>query len=173
MNEQIEKSLMTYEIAAKINPDFPSNLWNFVRCQSDHNISIEKLNNAISRNPGNPMLRRHLFWAYMQNDEVDLAKDQMIYALDHFHDKMTVGFAEMYASLGKNDEAIRWIKKAMALPLKSIESMFITVGIAAFLIAAIDTFDSFSFLTKSSIAILNSFDLSVINPDWTRNKIRR
>ena len=36
----------------------------------------------------------------------------MIYALDHFHDKMTVGFAEMYAGLGKNDEAIRWIKKA-------------------------------------------------------------
>ena len=29
-----------------------------------------------------------------------------------------------------------WIKKAMALPLKTIESMFITVGIAAFLIAA-------------------------------------
>ena len=29
-----------------------------------------------------------------------------------------------------------WIKKALALPLKTIESMFITVGIAAFLIAA-------------------------------------
>ena len=110
MNEQIEKSLMTYEIAAKINPDFPSNLWNFVRCQSDHNISIEKLNNAISRNPGNPMLRRHLFWAYMQNDEVDLAKDQMIYALDHFHNNMTVGFTQMYALLGNYDEAIRWMK---------------------------------------------------------------
>tara|TARA_Y100000991_G_scaffold116429_1_gene87829 strand:+ start:1 stop:726 length:726 start_codon:yes stop_codon:yes gene_type:complete len=29
-----------------------------------------------------------------------------------------------------------WIKKAIALPLKTIESMFVTVGIAAFLIAA-------------------------------------
>ena len=29
-----------------------------------------------------------------------------------------------------------WIKKVLALPLKSVESMFITVGIAAFLIAA-------------------------------------
>ena len=29
-----------------------------------------------------------------------------------------------------------WIKKAMALPLQSIESMFVTVGITAFLIAA-------------------------------------
>ena len=110
MNKQIDMSLSTYEIAAKINPDFPSNLWNFVRCQSDHNISIEKLKNAISRNPGSPMLRRCLFWAYMQNGEVDLAKDQMIYALDHFHSIMRVGFTQMYALLGNHDEAIRWMK---------------------------------------------------------------
>ena len=40
-------------------------------------------------------------------------------------------------------------------------------------IISIDIFDSFSFLIKSSIAILNSFDLSVISPDCTRNKIKR
>ncbi|MGB0550870.1 MAG: TIR domain-containing protein, partial [Limisphaerales bacterium] len=110
MNQQIDMSLSVYEIAAKINPDFPSNLWNYVRCQSDHNVSIEKLKNVISRNPGNPMLRRFLFWAYMRNGDVDLAKDQMIYALDHFHSKLTVGFTQMYAWLGNHDEAIRWMK---------------------------------------------------------------
>jgi len=111
-NGQLDLALSTYEIAAKINPEFPSNLWNYVRAQSDYDDSIEKLKNAIKSSPNTPMLRRFLFWAYMKNGEVELAKDQLIYALDRFHDKMTVGFAEMYAGLGKNDEAIRWIKKA-------------------------------------------------------------
>ena len=37
----------------------------------------------------------------------------MIYSLDHFHDKMTVGFAEMYAGFGNYDEAFRWLKKGI------------------------------------------------------------
>ena len=111
-NGQLDLALNTNEIAARINPEFPTSLWNYVRAQSDYNDSIERLKIAINNSPNTPMLRRFLFWAYMKNGEVELAKDQMIYALDHFHGRMTVGFAEMYAALGKNDEAIRWIKKA-------------------------------------------------------------
>ncbi|HAH98075.1 MAG TPA: hypothetical protein DCO70_01970 [Verrucomicrobiales bacterium] len=125
-NGQLDLALSTYEIAAKINPEFPTSLWNYVRAQSDYDDSIEKLKNAIKNSPNTPMLRRFLFWVYMKNGEVKLAKDQMIYALDHFHDKMTVGFAEMYASLGKNDEAIRWIKKA--IHLKEIPVVFSTLA---------------------------------------------
>ena len=49
----------------------------------------------------------------MSNGEVDLAKDQLIYSLDHFHEKMTLGFAEMYAGLGRYDEAFKWLKKGV------------------------------------------------------------
>ena len=49
----------------------------------------------------------------MSNGEVDLAKDQLIYSLDHFHEKMTLGFAEMYAGLGRYDEAFRWLEKGV------------------------------------------------------------
>jgi TolB-like protein len=111
-NGQLDLALNTNEIAARINSEFPTSLWNYVRAQADYNDSIKRLKIAINNSPNTPMLRRFLFWAYMKNGEVELAKDQMIYALDHFHGRMTVGFAEMYAALGKNDEAIRWIKKA-------------------------------------------------------------
>ena len=121
-NDQIELAMSTYEIAAKINPEFPTNLWNYVRCHPDYNKSIEKMQTAIRNNPDTPMLRRFLFWAYLKNGDVDLAKDQMIYALDHFHDNMTVGFAEMYAGLGKTKEAIRWIKKG--IDSKEIPAVF-------------------------------------------------
>jgi TolB-like protein len=112
-NKQFDLAVSAYEIAAKINPDFPSNLWNYVRCHTNYNDSIEKLKNAIKGNPNTPMLRRFLFWSYMKNGDVALAKDQLIYALDHFHDNMTVGFAQMYAWLGNYDEAVRWIKKGI------------------------------------------------------------
>ena len=36
---------------------------------------------------------------------------------------------------------------------------------------SIDIFDSL-YLTKSSIGILKSIDLTVINPDWNRHKIK-
>ena len=112
-NKQFDLAMSAYGIAAKINPEFPSNLWNYVRCQADYNDSIETLKNAIKGNPNTPMLRRFLFWSYVKNGDVALAKDQLIYSLDHFHDNMTVGFAQMYAWLGNYDEAVRWIKKGI------------------------------------------------------------
>ena len=112
-NKQFDQAMSAYEIAAKINPQFPANIWNYVRCQTDYNDSIEKLKSAIKGNPNTPMLRRFLFWAYLKNGDVALAKEQMIYALDHFHNNMTVGFAQMYACLGNYDAAIRWIKKGI------------------------------------------------------------
>ena len=112
-SKQLDLAMSTYEIAAKINPEFPSNLWNYVRCQTNYNDSIEKLKNAIKGNPNTPMLRRFLFWSYMKNGDSALAKDQLIYSLDHFHDNMTVGFAQMYAWLRNYDEAVRWIKKGI------------------------------------------------------------
>ncbi|MAD25697.1 MAG: hypothetical protein CMO44_16175 [Verrucomicrobiales bacterium] len=115
-----------YESAAKINPEFSANLKNYVWCQKDYIKSIEKLKTAISKSPNDPLLRRSIFWAYIKNGDFGLAKDQMIYALDHFHDNMTVGFAEMYAGIGKNDDAIRWIKKA--IDLKETSVVFSSLG---------------------------------------------
>ena len=55
-----------------------------------------------------------------------MAKDQMIYSFDNFHDKMTVGFAEMYAALGKYNEALKWIKKG--IQAKDTPLVFITIN---------------------------------------------
>ena len=95
-------------------------MWNFVRCQEKHDVSIEILKRSIIGNPEDPLLRRALFWAYAKNGETDKAKDVMIYSLDNFQDKMTLGFAEMYAALGNYDAALKWMRKAIsekALPM--------------------------------------------------------
>ena len=125
-NKQPNLAMNAFDIAAKVNPDFPSNLWNYVRCQTDYEISINKLKNLVNDNLDSPMLRRSLFWAFVKNGDLDLAKDEMIYSLDNFHDKMTVGFAEMYAALGKYDEALKWIEKGILL--KETPVVFITIN---------------------------------------------
>ena len=119
-NNQVSLALEFYEIARNVSPEFPTNLWNFVRCQEKHDVSIEILKRSIIGNPEDPLLRRALFWAYAKNGETDKAKDVMIYSLDNFRDKMTLGFAEMYAALGNYDAALKWIRKAIsekALPM--------------------------------------------------------
>ena len=125
-NNQSNLAMNAFDIAAKVNPNFPSNLWNYVRCQTDYEISINKLKNLVNNNLDSPMLRRSLFWAFVKNGDLDLAKDEMIYSLDNFHDKMTVGFAEMYAALGKYDDALKWIKKGILL--KETPVVFITIN---------------------------------------------
>ncbi len=119
-------AINAFNIAAKINPDFPYNLWNYVRCKKDYGNSIDLINKAIINNANDPMLRRSLFWAYIKNGDIELAKDQMIYSFDNFHDKMTVGFAEMYAALGKYNEALKWIKKG--IQAKDTPLVFITIN---------------------------------------------
>jgi len=103
----------TCEIAFKGDPNFPPAVHYYTMCHDDYQDSIKRLKGVIQVYPSIPMSRRALFRAYMSNGEVGLAKDQLIYSLDHFHDKMTVGFAEMYAGLGRYDEAFRWIKKGI------------------------------------------------------------
>ena len=110
---QLELAMETCEIAFETNPNFPSAVHYYTMCHDDYQNSIKRLKVAILAYPSIPMTRRALFKVYMRNKEMDLAKDQLIYSLDHFHDKMTLGFAEMYAGLGRYDEAFRWLKKGV------------------------------------------------------------
>ncbi|MDP7051921.1 MAG: TIR domain-containing protein [Verrucomicrobiota bacterium] len=110
---QFELAMETCEIAFETNPNFPPAVHYYTMCHDDYQDSIKRLKGAIQAYPSIPMSRRALFRAFMSNGEVDLAKDQLIYSLDHFHDKMTLGFAEMYAGLGRYDEAFRWLKKGV------------------------------------------------------------
>ena len=103
----------TCEIAFKVDPNFPSVVHYYTMCHDDYQDSIKRLKGAMQAYPSIPMTRRALFKVYMNSGEVDLAKDQLIYSLDHFHDNMTTGFAEMYAGLGRYDEAFRWLKKGI------------------------------------------------------------
>ena len=110
---QFELAMETCEIAFETNPNFPPAVHYYTMCHDDYQDSIKRLKGAIQAYPSIPMSRRALFRAFMCNGEVDLAKDQLIYSLDHFHDKMTLGFAEMYAGQGRYDEAFRWLKKGV------------------------------------------------------------
>ena len=110
---QFELAMETCEIAFETNPNFPPAVHYYTMCHDDYQDSIKRLKGAIQAYPSIPMSRRALFRAFMSNGEVDLAKDQLIYSLDHFHEKMTLGFAEMYAGLGRYDEAFRWLKKGV------------------------------------------------------------
>ena len=110
---QFELAMETCEIAFETNPNFPPAVHYYTMCHGDYQDSIKRLKGAIQAYPSIPMSRRALFRAFMSNGEVDLAKDQVIYSLDHFHEKMTLGFAEMYAGLGRYDEAFRWLKKGV------------------------------------------------------------
>ena len=109
----MELAVETCEIAFKVNPNFPSVVHYYTMCHDNYQDSIKRLEGAIQAYPSIPMSRRALFKVYMNSGDADLAKDQLIYSLDHFHDKMTVGFAEMYAGLGRYDEAFRWLKKGI------------------------------------------------------------
>ena len=113
LDGQLELSMETCEIAFKVDPNFPSVVHYYTMCHDDYQDSIKRLKGAMQAYPSIPMTRRALFKVYMNSGEVDLAKDQLIYSLDHFHDKMTLGFAEMYAGLGRYDEAFRWLKKGV------------------------------------------------------------
>ena len=110
---QLELAMETCEIAFETNPNFPSAVHHYTMCHDDYQDSMKRLKVAILAYPSIPMTRRALFKVFMRNKEVDLAKDQLIYSLDHFHDKMTLGFAEMYAGLGRYDEAFRWLKRGV------------------------------------------------------------
>ena len=113
LDGQMELAMETCEIAFKLNPNFPSVVHYYTMCHDNYQDSIKRLKGAIQAYPSIPMSRRALFKVYMNSGDADLAKDQLIYSLDHFHDKMTVGFAEMYAGLGRYDEAFRWLKKGI------------------------------------------------------------
>ena len=113
LDGQLELAMETCEIAFKVDPNFPSVVHYYTMCHDDYQDSIKRLKGAMQAYPSIPMTRRALFKVYMNSGEVDLAKDQLIYSLDHFHDNMTTGFAEMYAGLGRYDEAFRWLKKGI------------------------------------------------------------
>ncbi|MDA7653229.1 TIR domain-containing protein [bacterium] len=113
LDGQLELAMETCEIAFKVDPNFPSVVHYYTMCHDDYQDSIKRLKGAMQAYPSIPITRRALFKVYMNSGEVDLAKDQLIYSLDHFHDKMTLGFAEMYAGQGRYDEAFRWLKKGV------------------------------------------------------------
>ena len=113
LDGQIEKAMRTFEIAFNVNPNFPPAVHYYSLCHDNYQDSIERYKKSIQAHPSIPIARRGLFRAYMKNGEKDLAKDQLIYLLDHFHDKLTLGFAEMYAILGNYDEAVRWVQKGI------------------------------------------------------------
>ena len=113
LNKQKMVAMEKCEIAFRINPNFPAAVHEYVLCSSNFKDSIVRLKKSIDAYPNIPMVRRGLVWAYLKEGNIDSAKDHMIYSLDHFHDKMTVGFAEMYAGFGNYDEAFRWLKKGI------------------------------------------------------------
>ena len=120
LDGQFDLAMEACEIAFKVNPNFPPAIHYHSYCHDNYQDSIDRLTKSIEAHPAIPMTRRDFFQFYLKVKNVDLAKDQLIYSLEHFQDTMTVGFAEMYAGLGRYDEAIRWLKKGIKAKESSV-----------------------------------------------------
>ena len=122
LDGQKEEALEKLEASFKINHNFSVALNQYSLCQSDHDEAIVRLTGAIEADPSVRGLA--LFRLYIRIGDLLAAKDQMIYVLDHYHSKVPVAFAEMYAHLGNYDEALRWLEKG----IREKEAMIVYTG---------------------------------------------
>ena len=99
----------------KNDPFFPPGLnlkYGWLKADTSEK-AVVLLENAISKYPRQPVIRKALFQVHWAAGRHEKAKDQLIELLDRYHDSFAkCHFAEMYFLMGKEDHAYRWLEEA-------------------------------------------------------------
>ena len=110
-----ETSLNKIDDVFKNDPFFPPGLnlkYGWLKADTSEK-AVVLLENAISKYPRQPVIRKALFQVHWAAGRHEKAKDQLIELLDRYHDSFAKGhFAEMYFIMGKEDHAYRWLEEA-------------------------------------------------------------